>query len=294
MDLPSSGGAGTTIAIIDAYYTPTITSDFTTFCSQFNLPSPTSSNFEIHPMPGLTSKTVNTWATETTLDVEWAHAIAPNAKILLVEATDDQNGLVDAVNYATSRPDVVAVSMSWGGPEDSSVTSFDSSFTSSYGAVFFASSGDSGGGVFWPACSPNVVAVGGTTLNLNSDGTVKSETAWSGSGGGVSQYEPALAYQTSFGLSYSGRAVPDVSYDANPATGVAVYYNSQWSVVGGTSIGAPQWAAIQADGLSATNANLYGRAKSAYSSYFRDITSGSSSGSDGHTCNFRVRFSYRS
>ena len=276
--LPTSGGAGATIAIIDAYNTTTIWNDLTVFSSTFNLPPPTSSNFEIYNMS--TSLRQNSgWAEETCLDVEWAHAIAPYAMILLVQATDNsESSLLAAVDYARNCPGVVAISMSWGGPEDSSVTSDDSYFTSINGAVFFASSGDQGsnsGAVDWPASSPNVVAVGGTTLNLNSDGTVISETAWSGSGGGVSAYEPAPQYQTSYGLNYPMRAVPDVSYDANPQTGVAVRYNSGWIVIGGTSVGAPQWAAIQADGLSATNANLYGQAKSAYSSYFRDVTSGS-------------------
>ncbi len=149
-----------------------------------------------------------------------------------------------------------------------------------YGAVFFASSGDNGAstGVAWPACSPNVVGVGGTTLNFNSDGTVSSEIAWNGSGGGVSAYESLPSYQTIFGLTYSHRSVPDVSYDAG--TGLSVYCSSNggWISVGGTSAGAPQWAAIQALGLSATNTNLYGKAKSAYSSYFRDITSGTNGG----------------
>ncbi len=274
--LPSSGGNGSTIAIIDAYYTKTIWNDLTAFSNQFNLPLPTNNTFEVYNMSSTISTANANWATETSLDVEWAHAIAPEAKILLVEATNSGNGLLPAINYARNQPGVTAISMSWGAPEFSGETSDDSYFTSNYGAAFFASSGDTGAGVSWPACSPNVVGVGGTTLNLNAtDGMVISETAWSDSGGGLSSYEHAPNYQTSYGLNYSTRAVPDVSYDANPQTGVAVCYNSGWIMVGGTSIGAPQWAAIYADGLSATNANLYGKAKSAYSSYFRDITSGS-------------------
>jgi hypothetical protein len=286
--LPSSGGAGTTIAIIDAYYTQTIWNDLGNFSAQFNLPLPTSSNFEVHNMSTTLSIADSNWTMETCLDVEWAHAIAPDAKILLVEATTNHNyDLLPAVDYARNRTDVVAVSMSWGSNEGSWVTQYDSRFISSYGAVFFASSGDNGAEVNWPACSPNVVAVGGTTLNFNLDGTVSSETAWSGSGGGISQYEVKPAYQTSYGVNASKRAVPDVSYDANPSTGVSVYCNSSWYKVGGTSAGAPQWAAIQALGLSATNANLYKDAKLAYSSYFRDITSGSNGGynaTEGYDC----------
>lgn len=273
--LPSSGGAGTTIAIIDAYNTTTIWNDLTVFSTNFSLPLPTASNFEIYNM----STNINTnsnWTEETCLDVEWAHAIAPDAKILLVQAIDNYgSNLLSAINYAKNRSDVVAISISWGSSEPSNPAHYDSMLTSNYGAVFFASSGDDGAGVLWPASSANVVAVGGTTLNLNTDGTVASETAWSGSGGGVSTFEPRPNYQTSYGLTYAKRAVPDVSYNANPSTGVSVYCNSSWYKIGGTSAGAPQWAAIHALGLSATNTNLYQKAKLDYSSYFRDITNGS-------------------
>jgi hypothetical protein len=228
--------------------------------------------------------TDSNWSLETTLDVEWAHAIAPNATILLVEAASaNSTDLLSAVDYAANRPNVTAVSMSWGVPESafsssSDELSLDSNFVSSNGAVFFASSGDNGSQVIWPSSSPNVVAVGGTTLNLNTtNNAVISETAWSGSSGGVSVYEPIPNYQAIFGLTGSKRLVPDVSYNADPQTGVLVYYsNSGWCVIGGTSAGPPQWAAIQALGSSASNVNLYVKAKLAYSSYFRDITSGSS------------------
>ena len=129
-----------------------------------------------------------------------------------------------------------------------------------------------------------MVGVGGTTLNLNSDGTFASETAWSGSGGGVSAYELEPSYQQTYGVQGTGghRGVPDVSYNGDPNTGVLVYdstpYNggTGWWIVGGTSAGAPQWAAIQALGRSASNANFYVDAKSvSYPSYLRDITSGS-------------------
>ncbi|MCW4009550.1 MAG: S53 family peptidase [Candidatus Bathyarchaeota archaeon] len=276
-NLPSNGGANTTIAIVNAFDAPTVTSDLSVFCSQFGLPQPTESNFEIHKMsPTLASD--SRWASETALDVEWAHAIAPEAKILLVLAVSSQHSdLLDAVDYATSRPDVVAVSMSWGGPEDSKQTSWDNHLTSAYGAVFFAASGDNASDyVSWPASSTNVVAVGGTTLKLYRNGTVISETAWSKSGGGISAYETKPAYQTAYGLSGSKRQIPDVSYNANPYTGFAVYYESSWYRIGGTSAGAPQWAAIQALNRSATNVHFYARAKSpSNSTYFRDILSGS-------------------
>jgi subtilase family serine protease len=275
----ATGGAGTTIAIVDAFDDPTIASDLAYFSNYFSLTPASFVKYKMTPTIPVDSG----WALEISLDVEWAHAIAPSAKILLVEATSNSlTDLLAAVDYARSRSDVVAVSMSWGGSEFSTESSYDSYFTSSYGATFFASSGDSGAGVSWPAVSTNVIGVGGTTLNLASNGAVVSETAWSGSGGGVSHYESKPVYQTSYGLTYVQRAVPDVSYDADPNTGVLVYDStpyqgfSGWWVVGGTSAGAPQWAAIQALGLSANNNNFYQDAKSAsYSSYFRDITVGS-------------------
>lgn len=274
-NLPSSGGAGTTIAIIDAYDTPNILDYYNTFSSQYNLPDNSTGNFIVHPM-AQNIQPDSSWTTETCLDVEWAHAIAPNAKILLVEATGaDNNALFSAIDYATSQPGVVAVSMSWGGDEfPQETTSYFESHFNKPGITFFASSGDDGTSPKWPAVSAKVVSVGGTSLNLNPDGTIISETAWRNSSGGLSIYVPKPSYQTNYGLSYTKRAVPDVSYNGNPLTGVSVY-NGAWIKVGGTSAGAPQWAAIHAIGLSATNNNLYARAKTAYSSYFRDITFGS-------------------
>jgi subtilase family serine protease len=274
----TTGGAGTTVAVVDAYDDPTIASDLATFSSYFGLPT---AYFVEHKMSSSISVDSG-WAMEISLDVEWAHAIAPNATILLVEATSNSLAdLLSAVSYAAGYTGVKAVSMSWGGSEFSTETSYDSYFSAS-GITFFASSGDNGAGVIWPSSSPNVVGVGGTTLNLNSNGAVISEMAWSGSGGGVSAYEAMPTYQKSYGLTYTMRAVPDVSYDADPNTGVYVYDStpyeglSGWWDVGGTSAGAPQWAAIQALGLSANNVNFYqDAASSSYASYFRDITSGS-------------------
>jgi hypothetical protein len=272
-NLPSSGGAGTTIAIIDAFDTPNILTYFDTFSNQYGLPNNSTGNFLVHKM-AQNMGTDSDWALETCLDVEWAHAIAPDAKILLVEAVSPTySALLSGVDYATSQPGVVAVSMSWGGDEFSGETSYSYySHFNKVGITFFASSGDDGSSVMWPAVLANVVSVGGTTLSLNPNGTVISETAWRNSSGGLSAYINSPGYQTSFGLNYSNRAVPDVSFNGNPSTGVSVY-NGTWWKIGGTSAGAPQWAAINALGLAVTNANLYDRAKSS-SSYFRDITSG--------------------
>ena len=271
----TTNGAGTTIAIVDAYDDPTIANDLATFSNNFQLPT---ANFIKHKM-AITISTNGGWALEISLDVEWAHAIAPQATILLVEARSNSlTDLLAAVNYATSYPGVVAVSMSWGGSEFSTENTYDLYFIKS-GIVFFASSGDNGAGVIWPSSSPNVVSVGGTTLNLDQSGAVTSETAWSGSGGGVSAYEQQPAYQANYGLTYAKRSTPDISYDADPNTGVYVYDTTPyqgakgWWDVGGTSVGAPQWAAIQALGQTTGNSNFY--KDGSPSSYFRDITSGS-------------------
>lgn len=192
--------------------------------------------------------------------------------------------------------------MSWGGGESSSETSSDSHFNVT-GVSFTASSGDSGHGVIYPSASPYVIGVGGTTLPLDSSGNLTgSEAAWSGSGGGISAYESEPGYQSSYPIPNTGgkRGVPDVSYDADPNTGVSVYdttsYQGQsgWFVVGGTSAGAPQWAALialvdQGRSSSLPSNNLssspeYNAAASVvYASNYRDITSGTN-GTCGSLC----------
>ncbi|MDB5174643.1 MAG: pcp 3, partial [Phycisphaerales bacterium] len=245
------------------------------------------------------------WAGEIALDVEWAHAIAPQANILLVSANSQSLGdLLTAVDYARNAPGVSTVSMSWGGSEFYGQTAYDSLFTTPAGhtgVTFVAASGDSGSwwGPQWPASSPNVLSVGGTSLTLaNSSGAYGSETGWGGSGGGVSRVEPQPSYQSN-AQSTGGRTTPDVSYNANPNTGFAVYdsvpYQGQsgWSVIGGTSAGAPQWAALVAiadqgralnklgplDGSSQTLPMLYSMNNSngTYTTSYHDVNSGASS-----------------
>jgi hypothetical protein len=274
-NLPQTGGTGKTIAIVTAYHTPSILEDLNVFSREYGLPSMKDSNFEIHKMAE-DIEVVPDWSIEASLDVQWAHAIAPDAKILLVEAlSNKRTDLLAAIDYARARPDVVSISLSWGGVEPSNPTFYNQRLVSEYGAVFFAASGDNGSGVLWPASSSKVVAVGGTSLRIGINGSVLSEYGWSGSGGGISSYEPIPLYQITFGIEGSKRTVPDVSYNANPAYGYAVYFNDTWHLVGGTSAGAPQWAAIHALGLSASNPNLYSKATLSYSSFFRDITVGS-------------------
>ncbi len=294
-NLPQKGGRGT-IAIVGAYNDSTIEADLNDFDKEFNLPACTTKNgcFEKHLMSS-SAKDNSGWALETTLDVEWAHAIAPNAKILLVEAaTPSGANLLKAIDYAAKRSDVSAISMSWGGAEFTEELSLDSHFVSKSGAVFFASSGDNGAGVSWPAASPNVTGVGGTSIALNSDGGLKKEMAWTGSGGGISAYEKAPAYQKDYVIPKSNgmRAIPDVSYNADPKSGFPIIRNGIWRTVGGTSAGAPQWAAIATLGTGASNSSFYAdKASEKNGSYFRDITSGTN-GNCTYYCTARKHYDY--
>ena len=206
--------------------------------------------------------------------------------ILLVEANSSSDAdLYAAVDYARKYSGVVAVSMSWGGSEYSTEKSDDFHFTTPaghQGVTFVVAAGDDGAGAEYPSSSPNVMSVGGTSLQVTS-GVWSSEAVWSDGGGGVSRYEPLPSYQS--GLGISRRGTPDVSYNANPNTGVSVYDTyggSGWAVFGGTSAGAPQWSALiaiadqgraQAGQASLANAQalLYTLARTD----FHDITAGS-------------------
>ena len=298
--LPATGGKGT-IAIIGAYDDTYAEKDLSAFDTQYGLPVCTVANgcFERHLMGK--SSYDSDWGMETALDIEWAHAIAPKAKILLVEATTPSGqNFMDAIDYASKRAGVVAVSMSWGGPEFSDEMTLDSHFKNANSAItFFASSGDSGAGVNWPAVSPFVTAVGGSELSFAKTGSFKSETAWTGSGGGVSAYEPQPAYQKSYTIPKANgfRAIPDVSYNADPHSGFSVYHSTGsaknvWYVIGGTSAGAPQWAAIKSLGTSADNSKFYAdKASARDGKFFRDIQTGSN-GSCGYYCQARTHYDY--
>ena len=265
-------GWGKTIAIVDAYDHPTIFSDADTFDSTFavNASDPTSLYSEYGPSsswltkatPGGVPSYDPGWAGEISLDVEWAHAIAPAAHILLVEApSNGLDDLLNAVDYARSQLGVVTVSMSWGSGEFASENSSDNHFTTPSGhdgVTFVASSGDAHS-VSYPAASPNVLSVGGTTLTLNPDGSYGSETAWSSSGGGVSAYEPKPAYQ--YYVPYGMRSTPDIAYNADPATGVCVYDSSSGGGMvhlRGDQRRAPQMAALIAIADQGRNLNGLG------------------------------------
>ncbi len=301
----SAQGAGQVIGIVDAFDNPNIEADLGVFSSTFNLPACTTANgcFQKIYAAGTQPPGDTGWGTEMALDVEWAHAIAPQAKIMLVEAADNSfNSLFTAIEVALQKGATV-ISMSWGGGEFSTESQFDSTFNVP-GVAFTASSGDSGSGVIYPSASPYVIAVGGTSLFLDSLGNYMNETAWSGSGGGLSAFEAVPGYQSSFPIPNNPnnlRGIPDVSYNADPNTGVSVYDSygqGGWLIVGGTSAGAPQWAALIAVAKSSAtqpvlsvNSLLYTLAKQNYNGLFHDITSGTN-GSCGYYCTARVGYDY--
>ena len=296
-------GTGQTIAIIDPYDSPTIVGDLHAFDLQFGLPDPP--NFRRVAEDGSTNYPATdpngpghppiTWEVETALDVEWAHALAPRANLLLIEASSTlaSDLLSAAVSYARSQPDVSVVTMSFGQSEVASEASYDSLFTTPSGhngVTFVAGTGDSGPPGAYPAYSPNVVAVGGTTLSVDVSGNYQSESGWSGSGGGISTAEQQPAYQSGVVTqSTTSRTTPDVAFDAG--SGVPVYdswdfgSSPPWTQIGGTSLSSPSWAALIAvanqarvaagmttlDGPTQTLPKLYAMP----SSDFNDVTAGS-------------------
>jgi subtilase family serine protease len=253
-------GQGQTIALVDAFKDPNITSDLAFYANYFHLAP---CNFQVvivgNPIEG------QGWDLEESLDVEQACALAPHANIILVEANSNSfDDLLAAVAVASAPPyNATVVSMSWGGGEFSGEQQSDSFFCNVVNGnglpvTFVASTGDGGHGTEYPSVSPCVVAVGGTTLALQSANPPSnplalnygSEAAWSGSSGGIATNEPGVSWQNGIfaGCGTSGgRCVPDIASDANPGTGVPVYDSFSgpgWIEVGGTSVAAPDWASF--------------------------------------------------
>jgi kumamolisin len=248
--LPNPAGGAKAIAIVDAFHYPTAMSDLQMFSAQFGLPLPTSANFQVVYATGTQPIADAGWGLEAALDIQWAHAMAPAAKIYLVEAASNSFAdLLAAVNVASNLMAAAGggeVSMSWGGSEFAFQRLYDGYFTKS-GVVYVAAAGDSAGAI-WPSTSPNVVSAGGTTNSRDSSGNLQAQLAWSSTGGGPSKYESRPSYQSAISqIVGSKRGTPDVAAVADPNTGVWVYnipYCSGWCIVGGTSVAAPVWAGI--------------------------------------------------
>jgi subtilase family serine protease len=304
-------GAGQTIYIVNAKHDPNIVAELAAFNAKFGLPACTSrtlaattalplaaagSSCELVIAYSTSSAGLSNtapaydsgWATEIALDVQWAHAIAPLARLVLIEAPDAMVSNLSAAVRLASRMGPGVVSMSFGAPEGSWVTSLESSFASS-GMSYLAATGDDGAGVFWPAVSARVVAVSGTSLSWSGTGS-RTETTWSGTGGGVSSYVALPAYQNGTART-AKRAVADVAFNANPYTGQYVATMTpgstavRWISAGGTSLATPQWAgllavanALRAQGgksaLGLPHSALYGTVAKT-SGTLLDITTGS-------------------
>lgn len=318
-------GAGQTIYVVDAFHDPYALGELLSFSHLFGLPecvqktltsastlplpapAPGQSTCEFYQVASADGGSLATtyprfdakWATEIAMDVQWAHAIAPLARIVLIEAASDSLPAMSAAIQLANRMGPGVVSMSFAAPEGSYVSSSESLFQAR-GMSYFAATGDNGTAVNWPAVSPAVVAVGGTSLTYSGSGA-RSETAWSLAGGGVSASVATPAYQNAALLrtpAVTRRAVADVSMNADPYTGqfVAVIPNPltctfcqvNWVTAGGTSLSTPQWAGLAAVAnamraqagkapLGAPHTLLYQAlgSTSTYASAFLDVTQGS-------------------
>jgi subtilase family serine protease len=321
-------GAGETIVIFDSFGSPTIASDLQSFDAGYGLPNPPSFRI-LSPLGTVPYDPTEIpdqvgWAAETTLDVEWAHAMAPAASIVLMTSPVDETEGVQGMpqfneleNYALDHRLGQVFSQSWGATENTLFTqageqvyqNFEATYAraAAHGVTVLASAGDDGtanpmvnGSIYpfptvnFPASSPLVTAVGGTSLTADTSGDYQSETAWPDTGGGISQYFSEPAYQRFF-LPRSDqtelggmRGIPDVSWNADPGTPILIYLSffgpsaAGYYTIGGTSEGSPDWAGLVADldqlaghPLGLINPYLY--ALGAAGIGFHDITSGNNS-----------------
>jgi hypothetical protein len=301
-NLPSTGGSGLTVAVVDAYNDPNAEADLATYRSQFGLSACTKANgcFKQVSQTGSTTSLPSNdtgWAGEEALDIDMVSAVCPNCSIILVEAKSaNDSDLGTAENEAVALGAKV-VSNSWGGDEASSQTSEDTAYFKHPGVAITVSAGDEDYGAEYPATSQYVTAVGGTALSTSSNSRGWSESVWKtsgseGTGSGCSAYDPKPSWQTDTGC--SRRMESDVSAVADPATGVAVYDTyggSGWAVYGGTSASAPIIAGVYA--LAGTPGSGDYPAKYPYShtSNLYDVTSGNNgSCSTSYFCTARTGY----
>jgi len=308
-------GRGRTIAIVVSFGSPTIRADLHAFDRAFGLPDP---QLQILAPLGTRHPRSSGWIGETTLDVEWAHVVAPGARLVVLESPVDETEGVQGLpefltleRYALQHHLADVISQSWDATEDTLfdargraiVAQFHSFYADAtrHGVTVLAASGDEGTTgpdlsvshlypypvVQYPASDPYVLAVGGTRLSVNTQGHVNGETAWAGSGGGLSKFFPEPAYQralpvTAQRLLGGRRGVPDVAYNGAVESPLLVYQDGHWGLAAGTSAATPQWAGLialadQAAGrdLGSVNQALYRLAASSrYGSALRDITQG--------------------
>lgn len=321
-------GKGETIVIVDSYGSPTIAADLAAFDKGYKLPAPPSFKV-VHPLGTVPwnptkFKDQANWAAETTLDVEWSHAMAPDAKIVLLTSPVDETEGVQGMpqfnaleNYALKHHLGQVWSQSWGATENTLFTkagkkvfaSFEATYAQAAkaGVTVLASTGDAGtanvnvaGKIYpfptvnFPASSPLVTAVGGTSLTASTKGAYKSEQVWNSgggaTGGGISQFFKEPSYQKNLPAAMqkklgNHRGIPDISWNADPSTAVLIYLSAKvagqagYYAIGGTSEGSPDWAGLVADLDQATghplgllNTTLYTLGKAG--SGFHDVTVG--------------------
>ena len=284
-NMTGSGTSLFTIAIVDAYGYDNAEADLGVYRSQYGLPACTTANgcfkkVNQNGQQGNYPRMDTGWAQETALDLDMASAMCPNCKILLVEATSATFGNLAAAENTAVNLGANAISNSYGGGESGS-QSYESAYNHP-GAAITVSSGDSGYGVQFPASSPHVTAVGGTSLTRSNNSRGWAETVWSGAGSGCSGIYAKPTWQTD-GLC-ARRTVADVSAVADPNTGVAVYgpvtrARSGWMVFGGTSVASPLIAGVY--GVNGTP-TTYGADPYSRPTALFDVTSGSN-GSCGGT-----------
>jgi len=278
-----TGGWGA-IAIVDAGHYPTAAQDLAAFSTYYGIPP---ADLTV-TWPGTKKPPVySDWIVEEALDIEWAHVMAPQAKIYLVESiqidTDPTWAAVQLAAKLVAQAGGGVVSMSWGDPEQSQELQADKFFLAK-NVVFFAASGDSGLGVgIYPGSSPNVVSVGGTYFNRDSNGKFVNEVYYTGGGGGdLSPYEPRPAYQNGVAnVVGSHRGYPDVASDYCCAP---IYLEGSWFSVGGTSWASPTFAGIVNAAGNKAKSSLHELTAiyrelanpTLYSERFNDITQGAS------------------
>ncbi len=282
---PNLLGDGSTICLVEAFDNKQSLADSQVYATRFDLPTP---NVNLVEVTGSAKQDTVGWHAETTLDIDMVMAIAPHAKIIVLEAEDDAESSMQTAIAAVPKQGCDVVSMSFGGP-----AAFNEAQTQNLyeipGVAFFASSGDFSGVPEYPSLQPGVVAVGGTTIKI--DGDEISETIWndasgsgSGEGVGISDLFALPSYQAGFNPRPFKQS-PEVTAVADPNTGVAVYNDGKWDVVGGTSAASPIWAAVTALVYQSRRQNqlpviedfhqaIYLGLASKEDSTFRDVVSG--------------------
>ncbi|SDY05605.1 hypothetical protein SAMN05421504_104363 [Amycolatopsis xylanica] len=290
--LPQTGGAGRTVAVVAAFDDPTAEADLAEYRKTYGLPPCTTENGcfkkvngagKPAPLPGSDEG----WSSEMALDIEMVSAICPDCKILLVEADDDTAAALAAAERTATNSGAVAVSNSWGGTEDSTAPYYAPAF-SHPGVAVTASSGNRGfRQAMWPASLSEVIAVGGTTLSKDTNARGWTESAWAKGSSGCSGYSRKPAWQKDTHCRM--RTASDIAAVGDPATGVAVYDQGEWSVFGGTSVAAPIIAsmiALAGNSAAMTNARrIYSRSSALF-----DVTTGSNANWDcggDYLCNAR-------